>query len=220
MFKKILKNQTGVTFIELMVAIAVIAIISSIFVINIQESKKQQIKRFTQKMAADVRYVRSLATSRAVHQFSGQTEEEAVYPPGGYGIFFTQNPEPDRYYIYADNGNQDGFQWGQDEWISYVDLEDLDITDANHISSVHFYFTFYTENEIRTNMYQDSSSRYEVQLRERLVSGTGQQGTLVLGEYSNDGSILSNIGESYGTFYVKEETDDDDDDPIIIKMIF
>ncbi len=218
MFKKILKDNKGLTFVELMVAIAVIAIISSMFVINIQESKKQQIERYNQKMAADVRYVRNLAISRTVHQFSGQTEEEAIYPPGGYGVFFTQNPTPDRYYVYADNGNQVGFQWGQDEWLSYVDLQDLEIIDKNNTNAGTFYFAFSTENEINTNMTQSSNSQFIVQLREEIESGTGLQGTLKLGEYSNDGYIWSNLGEAYGTFHVHQDPDPDPD-PIIIRLL-
>ena len=218
MFKKILKDNKGLTFVELMVAIAVIAIISSMFVINIQESKKQQIERSSQKMAADVRYVRSLAISRTVYQFSGQTEEEAIYPPGGYGVFFTQTPTPDRYYVYADNGAQVGFQWGQDEWISYVDLQDLEIVDKSNGNAGTFYFAFSTESEINTNITQSSDSKFIVQLREEIESGTGLQGTLTLGEYSNDGYIWSNLGEAYGTFYVHQDPDPDPD-PIFIKLL-
>ncbi|PLX25761.1 hypothetical protein C0580_01640 [Candidatus Parcubacteria bacterium] len=215
--KKIIKNKDGFSFIELMIAIAIIMLISAAFVVNIRVNTQEDIRAKTEKVAADIRYIRNLAISRAEYQFEGQTEEEKTYPPGGYGVYFNGNQ--DKYIIFADNGNNDGYQSAEDEALYEVSVDPFVLDDKNGPLS-SFYFTFVSEHEVVTSMSQGLQKQYTLNLREDIgVYGTGYQGSLILGEVSSDGYVWSNIGTSYGTFNIPKPTPPPPDPPEM-EMIF
>src|SRR3989339_760540 len=76
-----IKNQLGTTLIELLVAIAIIGIMSGIFVAQISLTDGEELNLVTERVAADLKQIRNLATSRGIN-------ENNVYPAGGYGIYF------------------------------------------------------------------------------------------------------------------------------------
>ena len=219
--KNLFKNRSGFSFIELMIAIAIIMIISAAFVVNVRLNTQESIETKTEKIASDVRYLRNLAVSRAKYQFVGQTEAEKAYPPGGYGIYFNGNVTQHKYFLYADDGTQVGYQAANDEKLYEVVVHPLKLDDQNSgLNS--FYFAFISEHEVSTNMGLSASIKeYTLNLREDVgVYGSGYQGTLVLGEVSSDGYVWSNIGTSYGTFNIpKPYVPPPDEDPQMMQEI-
>ena len=210
--KNLFKNRSGFSFIELMIAIAIIMIISAAFVVNVRLNTQESIETKTEKIASDVRYLRNLAVSRAKYQFVGQTEAEKAYPPGGYGIYFNGNVTQHKYFLYADDGTQVGYQAANDEKLYEVVVHPLKLDDQNSgLNS--FYFAFISEHEVSTNMGLGQQTQYTINIREDIGAwGTGYQGTLILGELSSDGYVWSNIGTSYGTFNIPKPDPDPDPD--------
>lgn len=160
MIKQKNKNHHGVTLIELMMAIAVIAIISSVFVFYIRGTDRERVERVTEQIAADARYIRNLATSRTTYDFG---DGNPVFPPGGYGIEFVDfnNGSPAEYFVFADRA-EDGIDLGgspadydedKDGLIKHVVLDNADIRidDAVGATAI-FYFNFLEENKVQTNI--------------------------------------------------------------------
>ena len=210
--KNLFKNRSGFSFIELMIAIAIIMIISAAFVVNVRLNTQETIHTRVDKLTSDVRYLRNLAVSRAKYQFVGQTEAEKAYPPGGYGIYFNGNVTQHKYFLYADDGTQVGYQAANDEKLYEVVVHPLKLDDQNSgLNS--FYFAFISEHEVSTNMGLGQQTQYTINIREDIGAwGTGYQGTLILGELSSDGYVWSNIGTSYGTFNIPKPDPDPDPD--------
>lgn len=215
--KKIIKNKAGFSFIELMIAIAIIMLISAAFVVNIRVNTQEDIRVRTEKIAADIRYIRNLAISRSEYQFASQTESEKTYPPGGYGVYFSGTY--DKYIIFADNGDTNGYQSAQDEMLYEVSVDPFVLDDQNS-TLTNFYFVFVSEHEVVTNMGQGSQKQYTLNLREDIGAyGDGYQGSLILGEISSDGYVWSNIGTSYSTFHISKPVPPPEDPPEM-QMVF
>ncbi len=71
---------TGFTLIEVLIVIAIIAVLSVYYVINLRPNTIELLKMDTNRLAADIRYIRSMTTSRATYN--------GVFPEDGYGILF------------------------------------------------------------------------------------------------------------------------------------
>lgn len=205
------KKQKGFSFIELIIAISIILIIAAIFVVNVRLDTQETVVTKADKLSSDIRYIRNLAISRAEYQFAGQTEEEKAYPAGGYGIFFNGNIAQHKYIVFADNGDNVGYQAAEDEAMYEVLVDPLKLDDQNSALK-SFYFTFVSEHEVDSNMGLGSEFKFTLNIREDVgVYGTGYQATLVLGEMSSDGYVWSNLGTSYGNFHIPKPVDDDDE---------
>ncbi|RJQ35418.1 hypothetical protein C4566_00660 [Candidatus Parcubacteria bacterium] len=200
--RKIFKNRAGFSFIELIIAVAIIIIISSVFIVNVRLNTQEDVRTSTEKLAADIRYIRNLAVSRAEYQFADQTADQKTYPAGGYGIFFYGSLARDKYFIFADDGTTIGYQADSDEILYEVEVYPLLLDDQNG-PLTDFWFTFISENQVVSSMGLAADKKYMVNLRENIGTwGTGYQGSLVLGEVSSDGYVWSNIGTSYSTFSI------------------
>lgn len=182
-----MKNYKGFTFIELLISIAIISIMSAVFWISIRQDYRAVVRRETEKVAADFRQTRALATSRAIDRTTG------LYPEGGYGIQFYNSPA--RYIVYADNddSNNFGYQAGVDNIIKQVSL-DSEITELQDLYSTltSFHFRFRTENNIQTNLWPSPADHYAIALQ-----GTDYYGVIRLGEETEDGFVWSNIAIVY-----------------------
>lgn len=211
MTKEKLKNKSGVTFIELMIAIGIIAIISAVFVVVIRPNNLDEVKRVTDQVAADMRYARNLAQSRTAYNFGGSIGE--VYPPGGYGFQYEDRPnEPVKYFIFANlgvDGTADAdaydhnYDSDKDHIIKEVILENpvLEMTSYPGTSWTR-YFTFLTENEVASNWPTDGNDRYSIKI-ENPGPGwpdQGYRGFITIGENTDDGYTWSRIGTYYTTF--------------------
>jgi len=210
MKKEKLKNKAGVTFIELMIAIGIVAIISAVFVLVIHPDDLDEVKRVTDQVAADIRYARNLAVSRATYNFGGAIGE--VYPPGGYGFQYEDTSSaPVKYFIFANLGvdgadvdaSADNYDEDKDFIIKEVVLENsvLEMTSIPAESWTR-YFTFLTENEVSSNWPVDSNGRYSLRI-ENPGPGypdQGYRGNITIGEDTADGYTWSRIGTYYSSF--------------------
>ena len=89
------KSLAAFTLVEMIVSIAIIALISTIFLANYRTGiRRSDLSMSTNVLAADVRLAQSYSL--------GLTKFNGVFPAGGWGVFFDLS-YPDRYYIFADN---------------------------------------------------------------------------------------------------------------------
>ncbi|MBT6691131.1 prepilin-type N-terminal cleavage/methylation domain-containing protein [Candidatus Parcubacteria bacterium] len=211
MKKDKLKSQAGVTFIELMIAIGIIGIISSVFILIIHPDDFGEIKRVTDQVAADFRYTRNLAVSRATYDFGGSTGE--IYPPGGYGFQYEdRHDEPVKYFIFANlgiDGTADADNWDHDydtdkDFIIKEVILDNPIIEMTSSPSESWtrYFTFLTEDEIDSNWGTAGGDNYILKI-ENPGPGypdQGYRGMITIGEKTEDGHIWSRIGAYYTSF--------------------
>ena len=123
------QNQLGITFVELMLVIAIMAVISGGFYINTTTDKPDEVVELTETLINDFKRIRNLAVARTVYKFADNSE---VYPVGGYGIAVndTYVDGKARYWLYADKDGVPGYlAAGGDELIAdEVIFSDADIT--------------------------------------------------------------------------------------------
>jgi prepilin-type N-terminal cleavage/methylation domain-containing protein len=218
MFKKIFSDQRGLTFIELMIAIAIIVIISAVSVAYIRGDVVDEVESYTDQLAADIRYTRNLAVSRTSYDFGGGAGPE--FPPGGYGIVINQGAN-DSYTIFADSGD-DGYQAGADKVIKTIVIENTAIIldDANRASVLSSnYFTFKSENEAETDLELSSVNKYEIRV-DYQVEGASYKGILSLGEESNEGFVWVSLGKSFQEYIYAPPLPPkpDEEDPAIMEL--
>lgn len=211
MLKKIFSNQKGLTFIELMIAIAIIVIISAISVVYIKGTVKDEVERITDQLAADIRYTRNLAVSRTVFDFATFSTNPSVtalgeiYPPGGYGISIDK--AAGLYKIFVDSGIDGsdsgnsalGYDTDTDPVIKTETLTNslIKFGDLNNTSSNNNYFSFKSENSLDTNLLLSAYGKYQVEVDYKpAYPAKGYRGILSIGEVSTDGYILLNLGKS------------------------
>lgn len=182
-------NNKGFTFFELLISMAIISIMSSVFWINLHPDDRDLVERETERMAAKIRKVRSMALARVPDPTLGE------FPEGGYGIQF-YNEDPVRYIIYADTAaNNSGYSSFQDVVLETATLPE-DIADIVPLgSSINtFHVAFKGANEINTNIPTNVAAFYAI----GLVAGD-QRGNIRLGEETEDGYQWANMGISYDT---------------------
>ncbi|MFA6466244.1 MAG: prepilin-type N-terminal cleavage/methylation domain-containing protein [Patescibacteria group bacterium] len=211
MLKKIFSNQKGLTFIELMIAIAIIVIISAISVVYIKGTVKDEVERATDQWAADIRYTRNLAVSRTVFDFATFSTNPSVialgeiYPPGGYGISIDK--PAGLYKIFVDSGIDGsdidssalGYDTDTDPVIKTETLTNslIKFGDLNNTSANNNYFSFKSENSLDTNLVLSAYGKYQVEVDYKpAYPAKGYRGILSIGELSTDGYILLNLGKS------------------------
>ena len=206
--KKLFKNQKGVTFLELMIVIGVIAIITGIFVLNIKGSVQNQIRLATEGALADLKYARNLATSRVVHDFGGGVVE---YPDNGYGVRFDNSGTYPKYWIFADRGTV-GWDSQDDAVGSQIILENSAVDIQQAESSVDtYYISFISEDEISTDIVANDASKYVVEIiYPAAIEREGYRGVLLLGEESVDGHSFANIGYLVEDIDALEEEEEPD----------
>jgi len=113
------KRQKGFTLVEILVVTAVIAIISSIMIVNWRKNEGQyQLQRAAQEIAQTIRKAQDYALS-GNRMFWSPTGEWVV--PRYYGVHFERdNPT---FFIYGDWIGNEGYQNPEDIQETYVTLE-------------------------------------------------------------------------------------------------
>ncbi|MBU1202888.1 prepilin-type N-terminal cleavage/methylation domain-containing protein [Patescibacteria group bacterium] len=213
MFRNFFKKNSGFTLMELMVAIAVIAIISAVSVLYVRGNINDEVEMYSEALAADLRLARNMAVSRTVYNFAAPYPALGeVYPPGGYGIYiYKPSSGSSSYTIFADSGVDGadggtsplGYDSDKDPIIKEVTITNTDLyLDDYNAAGISHYFTFKSENEVDTNFSTDTEGNYELLLR---YPGTGYpakgyQSVFHLGEASTDSYIWTNIGIEYSTY--------------------
>ena len=184
-----IKNQQGTTLIELLVAMAIIGIMSAIFVSQINLTDNEELNMVTERVAADLKQVRNLATSRVIN-------DQNVYPTGGYGIYFddTKNTINYSYYVlFADDGVI-GYDANTDVIISKYIFPNSDLT-VDPKAGGHkdtFYFIFVNEHTIATDI-DLVDDAYDI-----IMQLSGNTNTIKITDPANDGSTWGNMNILYG----------------------
>lgn len=102
---KINMKKNGLTLIETLTSVFIIAIISAIFIVNYREAGRQSdLQLATQMLITDIRYAQANAL--------GLVEYEGADLSGGWGIYFN-TLEPDKYIIFADLNNNKIYNEGE-----------------------------------------------------------------------------------------------------------
>jgi prepilin-type N-terminal cleavage/methylation domain-containing protein len=89
-------NNRGMTLIELIVSISIVALISGTVLANFRSGERtNNLNVAAQKLASDIRQVQNYTMSLKEH--NGTT------PPGGWGVYFDKTGlNGDHYYVFAD----------------------------------------------------------------------------------------------------------------------
>lgn len=99
---KTLSNNTGFTLVELLASIFIIALISSVFIVNYNNtSKRSQLKMATQKLASDIRLAQN-------YSLGSKTYNQTDTPPGGWGAHFSL-ADRSHYIIFADTNTDQNY---------------------------------------------------------------------------------------------------------------
>ncbi|MFH1428476.1 MAG: prepilin-type N-terminal cleavage/methylation domain-containing protein [Candidatus Margulisiibacteriota bacterium] len=89
------KNLTGFTLIELLVSVAIITIMSGLFMVNYHgTNKRSELNIVKQKLASDIRLAQN-------YSLGSKTYDGVTTPSGGWGIHFDLT-DPTHYIIFAD----------------------------------------------------------------------------------------------------------------------
>lgn len=84
-------KSKGFTLLEITVVVAIITLLSTIFLANYREGEKQfSLQRSAHKLAQDLRRTQEMAMSSQKVPLDFDSEEP--FPKGGYGIHFMVNP--------------------------------------------------------------------------------------------------------------------------------
>lgn len=183
-------DNKGTTLVELLVAMAIIGIMSGIFIAQINLSDEEQLAMVTERTAADLKQIRNLATSRVIN-------EDNIYPLGGYGIYFddTQAEGNSFYILYADNGVTPSYQLSEDAIISKYIFPDNQIRVYPMLENTGqtFYFAFVNEHEVSTNVVPKEPDGYSIGLRGDLITNT-----ILISDPADDDYTWGNINILYG----------------------
>lgn len=148
MKKQKIKYKSGFTLVELIVSIAIIAIISTMALVNFKgHDKKTKVDLAAYKLASDIRRVQSFALS--MKEFGGTTPANEV-PGRGWGMHFRKNDPNNIFYIVFADGNNvvtDNCKYDATgelyETINIVDgvkIDDIKINEAGNPATVYVVF--------------------------------------------------------------------------------
>jgi prepilin-type N-terminal cleavage/methylation domain-containing protein len=104
-------KKNGFTIIELIVSVAIISLVTGIFLANYSSANRRTDLTMTaQKLVSDIRLAQSYALGLARYGSSGATH----VPIGGWGIYFNLiNLGTDRYMIFADDNADTYYSSGE-----------------------------------------------------------------------------------------------------------
>ncbi len=194
-----LNNNSGFTLIEVMIVIIIIGIMSVFFVVNIRPDNIALLRMDTTRLAADIRYVRSMAASRATYNGS--------YPSGGYGIVFTNGngtTVKSTYQLYAGSTSN---------VLKTVTLSNVAfrLVDPNYYSGYEAAinannikrFVFKTENIFESaGFYSSASNEYQIDIYYGFLDESipvYYKSTITIGQKTSDDFVWSNLLTTYDT---------------------
>lgn len=188
------RDTRGTTLVEILVSVAIIGILSSVFFVNIRSSDREILMQHAEQLASDLRQIRNLAISRTVYDM----ESGLKYPDGGYGIDVDTNNNF-KYKLFAEsNPNEYGFGEG-DELIEEVKF-DSNIEIINEETGCGFFITFSKSNDLK---YTDSFGDIKIitiVYGELAVKITLNYSSFLVGDQPNSfwGNIyVGNVEQSY-----------------------
>lgn len=204
--QNIIKNKNGFSLMELLVVIGIMVILTSATIASVYFNRHQKLRQLAEMVASDIRLVRNMVTSRVVNPTLGK------YPDGGYGMvmYAVGSTENSYYTIFAESGDQDGYQAGQDVEVKTVVFDEprYRIIDRNNPENFEwsFYFTFLDEHSSIDNMQFHPEQKFLVMVVDPYPGypyrhgDTGYGGTIIVGELDEQGYTWSNLGTTYGDY--------------------
>lgn len=179
-------NNKGLTLVELLVVIGILATLAALFIVSIKTTTNQYFTRDADNLANDMRYIRNLNISRAVYN--------GTYP-GAYGIKITNGNGTtisSSYILYAGSSSN---------IIKSVTLSDpsFRIGDFNNNTSISDAtwvgdLKFVDESKIEVNKITiNPIGQYQLFLQYPVTNGYNRA-VLLLGQKSGDNFVWANIG--------------------------
>ncbi len=201
--KKGAPNQLGLTLIELMIVIAIMALISATFYININVNSRKQVEQSSEELLGNLRLVRNMVISKAGYKFAGDSASQ--YPAGGYGLSFDGTTAPARYFMYASKkANSPGYKANQGDEIigAIVTLPSAFVIINKVDGDKSFYFNMLDDRQAATDMAPDNDKKYVLTIRWPGPGGSqnGYEGNAGLAEQTSDGFVLANFGVTYNSY--------------------
>lgn len=184
-------SLTGFTLIEAMAVIVIIGLISVFFVVNTKPDQFALLKMDTTRLAADIRYIRSMATTRATYNGS--------YPADGYGIIFYNKDgsiNKSYYELYA-GSNLLKTVYLANVAFRFVD-PNLEYPTAINITTPKKFF-FKTENKVVSDLTASASGEYKIDIYYAYSVGAYYKSQITIGQKTSDDFTWSNLATTYDT---------------------
>ncbi|MCD6435017.1 MAG: prepilin-type N-terminal cleavage/methylation domain-containing protein [Clostridiales bacterium] len=129
MLKKKIENNSGFTLVELMVSVAIIAIISAMTLVNFRSTNNSAASSMAvQKLASDIRMVQGWALS--LKDFNGSS------PDGGWGIRFLKGKGS--YIIFADIDGSKKYRASEDGTVNNENYKVVKILNDIKVNTLKF----------------------------------------------------------------------------------
>lgn len=188
-------SLTGFTLIEALIVIAIIGIMSVFYVINLRPDTTKLLEMDTTRLAADIRYVRSLATSRVTYN--------GTFPIGGYGIIFKNETGTNKswYKLYADSTNNIiKTVYLSDAAFSLVDPNSALPRELAINDTTQKRLAFIGENKLTTSGFGASADGdYQIEIYYDIDSLHYSKATINIGRQTVDNFVWSNLAVTYDT---------------------
>jgi type II secretory pathway pseudopilin PulG len=184
-------SLTGFTLLEAMMVIVIIGIMSVFFVVNTRPNQFALLRMDTTRLAADIRYIRSMATTRAAYNGS--------YPADGYGIIFYNKDgsiNKSYYELYA-GSNLLKTVYLANVAFRFVD-PNLEYPTAINITTPKKFF-FKTENKVVSDLTPSASGEYKIDIYYAYVVGAYYKSQITIGQKTSDEFTWSNLATTYDT---------------------
>jgi prepilin-type N-terminal cleavage/methylation domain-containing protein len=188
---------TGFTLIEALVVIAIIATLSVFYVINLRPNTAELLKMDTTRLAADIRYVRSMAASRAIYN-------NGTFPTGGYGIFFKNGngtTAKSYYTLFAGNPNNEIKKvYLSNVAFRLVDPNSTLSRDLAIKDEVPKSFIFASENIVTSDLKASEDGDYQIEIYHNTSRGVDleySKSQINIGRKTADSFVWSNLSITY-----------------------
>jgi type II secretory pathway pseudopilin PulG len=184
-------SLTGFTLIEAMAVIVIIGIMSVFFVVNTKPDQIALLKMDTTRLAADIRYIRSMATTRTTYNGS--------YPSDGYGIIFYNKDgsiNKSYYELYA-GSNLLKTVYLANVAFRFVD-PNLEYPTAINITTPKKFF-FKTENKVVSDLTPSASGEYKIDIYYAYTLKAYYKSQITIGQKTSDEFTWSNLATTYDT---------------------
>jgi prepilin-type N-terminal cleavage/methylation domain-containing protein len=192
-------STAGFTLLEALIVIAIIGLMSVFYVANLRPDTLELLRMDSTRLAADIRYIRSMSASRAIYN--------NTFPTGGYGILFKNgdgSSSKSYYQLYAGSAG---------DIIKTVELSNVAfrLVDSNSrllkedaIDDQGFKnFRFVSENSVYTNdLVMSADGDYQIEIYYDFTKGTDDYyyiAKLNIGRKTADDFVWSNLATTYDT---------------------
>ncbi|MDQ5970360.1 MAG: hypothetical protein QG603_137 [Patescibacteria group bacterium] len=188
-------NLRGFTLIEALIVIAIIGLMSVFYIVSLRPDTTKLLEMDTTRLAADIRYVRSLATSRVTY--------DGNFPSNGYGIIFKNETGTNKswYKLYAGSTNNIiKTVYLSDAAFSLVDPNSA-LPRASAINdTTQKNLAFIGENKLTTIGFNASADGdYQIEIYYDISSEEYTRAVINIGRQTNDSFVWSNLAITFDT---------------------